>query len=91
MKKGLRTAVLIALVKVLFIISAQAQQKVIQDSTGNYVAARICNPKPEATGKIYTDRKGDVYPVYQTAGGKLYILRKSKKTGKEYKYYLIQK
>lgn len=41
----------------------------------------------KATG--YTaSYKGQTYPVYESAKGKLFIYMKSKKTGKEYKKYL---
>lgn len=37
----------------------------------------------------YTWEKGGVkYPIYLSAKGKVYIIRTSKKTGKEYKQYL---
>lgn len=40
----------------------------------------------------YTDTiKGVVYPIYLSKGGKAFIWRKSKKTGKEYKQYRPEK
>lgn len=41
----------------------------------------------KATGKTFTDTKGNVYPVYESNKGKLFYLRTSK-AGKEYKVYL---
>lgn len=48
-------------------------------------------PSPIPTTEIYTDAKGEVYQVYIGPKGGKYILRKSSKTGKEYKYYLPKK
>lgn len=48
--------------------------------------------KKTAELSIYTiDIKDVTYPVYITSTGKYYILRTSKKTGKEYKQYITIK
>lgn len=46
--------------------------------------------EPLATGYTWEDSKGVKYPIYISNGGKgsAYIIRVSKKTGKEYKQYL---
>lgn len=36
----------------------------------------------------WKDKDNKIYPIYKTKNGAYYILRISKKTGKEYKYYL---
>ena len=36
----------------------------------------------------YEDSKGNKYPIYKSKRGKYYIIKISKNTGKEYKYYL---
>lgn len=36
----------------------------------------------------WKDKDGIVYPIYITSKGACYVKRISKKTGKEYKYYL---
>lgn len=73
-----------------FSITSYSQTVVTTNSQGNYVA--FSNPKVKEadkdTGKTFTDSKGVVYKVYQTSTGRLYILRKSKNTNKEYKQYL---
>ncbi|AGO49656.1 hypothetical protein Phi13:2_gp046 [Cellulophaga phage phi13:2] len=38
--------------------------------------------------KFTIDIKGTSYPVFKSSRGSLYILRTSKKTGKEYKQYI---
>jgi hypothetical protein len=40
------------------------------------------------TQYVYTDSKGNTYPVYLSASGKAFIKKTSKKTGKEYKQYV---
>lgn len=40
------------------------------------------------TEYTYKCKDGKVYPIYLSANGKAYIVRVSKKTGKEYKQYL---
>lgn len=42
----------------------------------------------EETTYTYTDNKGETYKVYKSKNGAFFILRTSKKTGKEYRYYL---
>lgn len=46
--------------------------------------------EPLATGFTWEDSKGNKYPIWISNGGKgsAYIIRTSKKTGKEYKAYL---
>lgn len=36
----------------------------------------------------WQDKDGNIYPIYITRKGTCYVIRISKKTGKEYKYYL---
>lgn len=36
----------------------------------------------------WQDKEGNEYPIYITKKGACYVIRVSKKTGKEYKYYL---
>lgn len=43
---------------------------------------------PVSTGFEWTDNKGNKYPIYISASGSCYIIKKSNKTGKEYKQYL---
>lgn len=69
----------------LLIMSADAQT-IRRDSAGNYVAVGTV-VLDSTTGKTFTDTRGQVYPVYQSVRGKLYIWRVSK-TGKAYRQYL---
>lgn len=40
------------------------------------------------TKYTWQDKEGNKYPIYITKRGACYVLRVSKKTSKEYKYYL---
>lgn len=43
---------------------------------------------PELTPYTWKDSKGNEYPIYISASGSCYVIKTSKKTGKEYKSYL---
>ena len=68
-------------------LNAQTVQKT---SDGNYIAvvASKMAEKPKDTGKTFTDQQGNKYPVFISAKGKLFVIRVSKNTGKEYRQYL---
>lgn len=40
------------------------------------------------TKYTWEDKEGNKYPIYITKKGTCYVIRTSKKTGREYKYYL---
>ena len=40
------------------------------------------------TGYTFKDRQGKVYAIYQNRKGGCYVVKRSKKTGKEYRQYL---
>ena len=61
----------------------------IVGTDGNYKAvSKATADKGTDTGKTFTDSKGTAYPVFKSAGGKLYYIRTSKQTGNDYKVYL---
>ena len=76
------------LIVILFLcISIQGiGQKVVADKDGNYHS--VAKAEDKATGKVYIDKDGTKYPAYVNSKDKPYVIRKSKKTGKEYKSYL---
>lgn len=55
---------------------------------GNQFSVNTEKIKDLNTGYTYKDRQGKVYSIYQNSKGNFYIIRKSKKTGKQYKSYL---
>jgi hypothetical protein len=65
-------------------------QKVKVDANGNYVAVVSVRDSTESvnTGKIFTDAKGNTFPVMKSKNGKLFVIRISKNTGKSYPSYL---
>ena len=62
----------------------------IVDANGNYQAVTHKKVASEQsnTGKTFTDTKGNVYPVFKSATGKLFYVRTSANTGNDYKVYL---
>lgn len=68
-------------------LAGHAQTKVQTTPDGNFRAVKDTAASYKATGKTYADDKGNTYPVYISAKGKLFILRTSK-TGNQYKQYL---
>ena len=55
---------------------------------GNVYIQTTTAAKEKETGVYYQDKDGIQYIIYVSPKGSLYIKRISKKTGKEYKYYL---
>ena len=69
--------------------SLTAQSYTRQGNT--FVAVRKATTAKESgkkTAYTWKDSKGNEYPIYQSASGSCYVLRTSRKTGKEYKQYL---
>ena len=68
---------------------AQTKPNATVDKNGNFVAIKnVLDTIPKATGKTYTDSKGNVFPISVSPNGKYFIIRVSKKTGKAYRQYL---
>ncbi len=70
---------------------SQAQTAVTRDSiTKNYYA--VSTPKTKEvdklTGSNFVNSKGEKFPVWESAKGKLYYKRVSAKPQKEYKCYI---
>lgn len=55
---------------------------------GNTFKATSVKTESKKSSYTYEDSKGNKYPIYISAKGKAYIVRVSKKTGKQYKQYL---
>lgn len=85
---------LIAFFLCLFImgyVTAVNAQSIKQDARGNYYAVSAAKDTAttyKATGKTFTTSKGETFPVYESKNGKLFVIRTSKETGKQYKQYL---
>lgn len=67
-----------------------AQAKVTKDANGNFVVLKSAK-KPsndKRTGQTFTTSQGDKFDVWESEKGKLYVIRTSKESGKEYRQYL---
>lgn len=75
---------------VLLSCACWGQTKVKKDLQGNYVNARETGTTTPArgTGNFLILPNGEKLPVFETAKGKLFVNRTSKKTGKVYRQYL---
>jgi hypothetical protein len=56
--------------------------------TGNTFTTTQTTTADTKTAYFWQDKEGNKYPIYKSKTGSLYVKRISKKTGKEYKYYL---
>lgn len=81
--------ILITIIGLALLSSLCDAQTTVQKTTdGNYTAVK----KAQDTSKsvqvaTFTDSKGNVWPVYKSASGRLYALRTSK-IGNSYKMYI---
>lgn len=81
-----------ALVLVLFILlggmTAQSQTVVRNGNTFTQVSKAKQKEAFKTTPYTYVAADGTKYPIYLSGHGKYFIIRKSKKTGKEWRQYL---
>lgn len=81
-----------ALILVLFILlggmTAQAQEVIRKGNTFEQVSKKKQKETYKLTQYTYIASDGTKYPIYISGHGKYFIIRKSKKTGKEYRQYL---
>lgn len=78
---------LIALL-VALLMSITGYADVVRDGDTFKVEKTTSVNQDTKTEYTWEDREGNKYPIFITKKGACYILRTSKKTGKEYKYYL---
>ena len=81
------------LFSILFFASlfVSSQSRVTVDQSGNYVSMQSKSGRvsvKKETGKYLIQKDGTKLPVYESAKGKLFVERKSQKTGKVYRSYL---
>lgn len=69
----------------LFCITVNAEVKRDGDT---FKVEQTSGASDTQTKYTWEDKDGNKYPIYITKKGACYVLRTSKKTGKEYKYYL---
>jgi len=80
-----KTFILIALG--LFSLSISAQTTYTRNSSGQLVSLTTPVAQPRLTGDVITIKDVN-YPVYVTSKGRFFIVKTSKKTGKQYKQYI---
>ncbi len=69
-------------------LGVQAQNVERKGNTFTQVTNKKSSGKEVKTQYTYTDSKGNIYPIYLSSTGKAFILKVSKKSGKEYKQYM---
>ena len=80
--------ILIIILLILGVSNIYAQNKRVEYSLeGNTFKMITKKSKVTLTPYFWTDREGKTYPIYKTDKS-CFIIKKSKKTGKEYRYYL---
>jgi hypothetical protein len=72
-------------------MDAMGQNVTRQGNTFVQVDTRQESKPATKTQYVYTDKKGNSYPIYLSAKGKAFIIKVSKKTGKEYRQYIPSK
>jgi len=98
--KTVKLLLLITILATFFVVGSNAQTQA-QDTTkakteiqidkdGNIVAIKTgrTSKEPQATGKTYTHTNGQTYPLWKGQKGGYFVYRTSKRSGKQYKYYL---
>lgn len=97
--KGLFYSLIMVMIALASVMSCQAQGKrVIKHlPNGNFIEVSLKDTTVDIndmtanatkTPKTFTALDGTIYPIYLSSRGSLYIIRTSKKSGKEYKQYL---
>ena len=76
---------ILCLLLALFCVTANAEVKRNGDT---FKVEQTSKTSDTQTKYTWEDKEGNKYPIYITKKRACYILRTSKKTGKEYKYYL---
>lgn len=77
--------IILCMLLALFSINIHAEVK----REGNtFKVEQTSKASDTQTKYTWEDKEGNKYPIFITKKGACYVLRTSKKTGKEYKYYL---
>ena len=82
--------ILIALTLILFTANIYSQNSKNFTKEGKVFTTTVAKKASveKKTDCTWVDSKGIVYPIFMNANGVCYVYKTSKKTGKEYKYYL---
>ena len=77
--------IILCILLALFSINIHAEVKREGDT---FKVEQTVKEKDTVTKYTWIDKDGISYPVFITKKGSCYVIRTSKKSGKEYKYYL---
>ncbi len=69
-------------------LTASAQTYTREGNTFTQVSATRTAADPVKTAYTWKDKDGNTYPIYQSPSGSCFVIRTSKKTGKERRQYL---
>jgi len=85
----MKTLIILGLL-MLVSIFAQAQANVKIDDNNRKVIAQSSSRSSQTTviPWTYVDKQGNEFPIYMSENGSCFVFKTSKKTGKEYRYYL---
>ena len=73
---------------VALVLSVSSYADVVRNGDTFKVENTTSVNKDTQTKYTWEDKESNKYPIYITKKGACYVIRTSKKTGKEYKYYL---
>lgn len=73
---------------VILTLSMTSYADVVRDGDTFKVEKTTSVNQDTKTKYTWEDKQGNKYPIFITKKGACYVLRTSKKTGKEYRYYL---
>ena len=90
LSKSCRIAAFIVLMLGFLVLSQHTKAQNVTLKGKTFIASKDSSRKSQSvkTDYVYVDTDNVSYPVYLSKNGKAYILRTSKKTGKEYRKYL---
>lgn len=77
--------IILCVLLALFGITGNAK---VKREGNNFKVEQTSKASDTQTKYTWEDKDGNKYPIYITKRGACYVLRTSKKTGKEYKQYL---
>lgn len=73
---------------IVLLTSITSYTEVVRDGDTFKVEKTTSENQDTQTKYTWEDKEGNKYPIFITKKGACYVKRISKKTGKEYKYYL---
>ena len=83
------TIMVLLLTVAIFTIASVVQAQEVQRVGNTFISTKVTKTKePQKTKFEWQDSAGQKYPIYISSTGSCFIIKISKKTGKEYRQYL---